>query len=94
MTALRDVESPAGTEALRILVADDSAPFRAGLAALLGSVDGIVLVGEATDGDEAIAAALELQPDVVLMDLNMPGRNGIEATRAIVSPPRTSPCSS
>jgi DNA-binding NarL/FixJ family response regulator len=85
MTAPRDVESPAGTEALRILVADDSAPFRAGLAALLQSVDGLVLVGEATDGDDAIAAALELQPDVVLMDVNMPGRNGIEATRAIVS---------
>ena len=85
MTAPRDVESPAGTEALRVLVADDSAPFRSGLAALLQSVDGLVLVGEATDGDEAITAALELQPDVVLMDINMPGRNGIEATRAIVS---------
>jgi DNA-binding NarL/FixJ family response regulator len=85
MTAPRDAEAPAGTEALRLLVADDSAPFRAGLAALLQSVDGLVLVGEATDGDEAIRAALELQPDVVLMDVNMPGRNGIEATRAIVS---------
>jgi DNA-binding NarL/FixJ family response regulator len=70
---------------LRILVADDSAPFRTGLAALLASVDGVTLVGEATDGDEVVPAALELQPDVVLMDLNMPGRNGIEATRAIVS---------
>jgi DNA-binding NarL/FixJ family response regulator len=73
------------SEHLRILVADDSEAFRAGLAALLASVDGVTLAGEATSGEEAIARALELQPDVVLMDLNMPGCNGIEATRAIVS---------
>jgi DNA-binding NarL/FixJ family response regulator len=72
-------------EPLAVLVADDSNAFRSGLAALLASVDDVTLAGEATDGDEAIAAALALQPDVVLMDLNMPGRNGIEATRAIVS---------
>jgi DNA-binding NarL/FixJ family response regulator len=72
-------------ESLQILVADDSEAFRAGLCALLASVSGMTVVGEATDGDEAIAAALALQPDVVLMDLNMPGRNGIDATRAIVS---------
>lgn len=72
-------------EPLAVLVADDSDAFRSGLAALLASVDDVTLAGEATDGDEAIAAALALQPDVVLMDLNMPGRNGIEATRAIVS---------
>ena len=72
-------------EPLAVLVADDSDAFRSGLAALLTSVDDVTLAGEATDGDEAIAAALALQPDVVLMDLNMPGRNGIEATRAIVS---------
>jgi DNA-binding NarL/FixJ family response regulator len=70
---------------LRILVADDSAAFREGLAALLASVDGVVLAGEAADGDDAVAQALRLQPDVVLMDLNMPGRNGIDATRAVVS---------
>ena len=56
-------------------------PFRAGLGALLASLDGMVVVGDATDGDEAVALALDLQPDVVLMDLHMPGRNGIEATR-------------
>jgi DNA-binding NarL/FixJ family response regulator len=78
-------EEPASTQALQLLVADDSEPFRAGLAALVASLDGMVVVGDATDGDEAIALALHLQPDVVLMDLNMPGRNGIEATRAIVS---------
>ncbi len=70
---------------LRVLVADDSADFREGIAALLASVDGLELVGEAIDGHEAIAGALELQPDVVLMDLHMPGRNGIDATRDIVT---------
>jgi DNA-binding NarL/FixJ family response regulator len=78
-------EEPASRQALALLVADDSEPFRAGLGALVASLDGMVVVGDATDGDEAIALALDLQPDVVLMDLNMPGRNGIEATRAIVS---------
>jgi len=73
------------TEALRVLVADDSADFREGIRALLSSVDGLELVGEAVDGEAAVAGALDVQPDVVLMDLHMPGRNGIDATRAIVS---------
>jgi len=73
------------SEPLRILVADDSADFREGIAALLASVDGLELVGEAVDGQQAVEGALHLQPDVVLMDLHMPGRNGIEATRDIVS---------
>ena len=73
------------SEPLRILVADDSADFREGIAALLASVDGVELVGEAFDGQQAVEGALDLQPDVVLMDLHMPGRNGIEATRDIVS---------
>jgi len=55
------------TEPLRVLVADDSADFREGIAALLASVDGLELVGEAVDGDEAVAGALDLHPDVVLM---------------------------
>jgi DNA-binding NarL/FixJ family response regulator len=73
------------SEPLRILVADDSSDFREGIAALLGSVDGLELVGEAVDGQQAVDGALQLQPDVLLMDLHMPGRNGIEATRDIVS---------
>jgi DNA-binding NarL/FixJ family response regulator len=81
----RPDESLLSAEPLQILVADDSADFRAGLGALLASVDDMSVVGDATDGDAAIAAALDLQPDVVLMDLNMPGRSGIEATRAIVA---------
>jgi len=73
------------TEPLRVMVADDSVDFREGIAALLASVDGLELVGEAVDGRQAVAGALDLQPDVVLMDLHMPGCNGIEATRDIVS---------
>jgi len=73
------------SEPLRILVADDSADFREGIAALLASVDSLELVGEAVEGQQAVERALHLQPDVVLMDLHMPGRNGIEATRDIVS---------
>lgn len=75
----------AGAQALQLLVADDSEAFRTGLAALVASVDGMVVADAARDGDEAVAMALDLQPDVVLMDLSMPGRNGIDATRAIVS---------
>ena len=69
---------------LRILIAEDSAPFRQGLRGLLQSVDSLEVVGEATSGQEAIQLANQLQPDIVLMDLQMPGLNGIEATRQIV----------
>lgn len=81
----RPTQEPSSGQTLQLLIADDSEPFRAGLAALVASLDGMVVIGTATDGDAAIAMALDLQPDVVLMDLSMPGRNGIEATRAIVS---------
>ena len=69
---------------IRILIADDSAPFRDGLRGLLQSIDDVEVVGEATTGDEAIRLARDLQPDVILMDIQMPGVNGIEATRQIV----------
>jgi DNA-binding NarL/FixJ family response regulator len=71
--------------ALRVLVAEDHPVYRDGLRALLAGEDRIELVGEARDGDEAVRLAMELRPDVVLMDIQMPGRNGIEATRAILS---------
>jgi len=71
-------------EALRILLVDDHPLVRNGLRALLASVADMTVVGEASNGEEAIAQAAELQPDIILMDLHMPGLNGIEATRRIV----------
>ncbi len=68
---------------IRVLIADDHPVFRFGLRALLASEPHTEVIGEATTGDEAIKLAAALQPDVVLMDLNMPGPNGIEATRRI-----------
>jgi DNA-binding NarL/FixJ family response regulator len=69
---------------IRILVADDNPEFREGLSAMLAPVEDISVVAQAGAGSEAILLAGRLQPDVVLMDLQMPGGNGIEATRAIV----------
>jgi DNA-binding NarL/FixJ family response regulator len=70
---------------IRVLVADDHPVVRDGLRAFLGSTDGFELAAEATDGDEAVALARSTRPDVVLMDLAMAGRNGIDATRDIAS---------
>jgi DNA-binding NarL/FixJ family response regulator len=69
---------------IRILIADDHALFRGGLNALFLSVPDTEVVGEASTGGEAVALAADLQPDVVLMDIQMPDVNGIEATRAVV----------
>jgi DNA-binding NarL/FixJ family response regulator len=70
-------------EPLQVLVADDHPLFRDGLRTLLASVPDAELVGEATTGEEAVSLAARLQPDVVLMDVQMPGMGGIEATRRI-----------
>jgi DNA-binding NarL/FixJ family response regulator len=70
---------------LRVLVVDDHDEFREGLLALLAATESIEVVGSAADGRTAVRSALTLQPDVVLMDLQMPGVNGIEATARIVS---------
>jgi DNA-binding NarL/FixJ family response regulator len=67
-----------------VLIADDHPMFRNGMRALLATVNDIEVVGEAATGEDAIAEAATLQPDVVLMDLQMPGVGGVEATRAIL----------
>lgn len=71
--------------AIRVLIADDHPVFRHGIGAMLELRDDMTVVGEATTGAEAVGLAEQLQPDVVLMDLQMPGLNGIEATRQIVA---------
>lgn len=68
---------------IRVLVADDHALVREGIANVLREAPGIVVVGEAGDGEDAISAVEQHQPDMVLMDINMPGMNGIKATREI-----------
>jgi DNA-binding NarL/FixJ family response regulator len=75
-------------ERIRVFVADDHPVFRYGMRALISSAPDTELVGEATDGQEAVARALKLRPDVILMDFDMPEMNGIEATRTIL---QTSP---
>src|SRR5262245_37775894 len=71
------------TARIRMMIVDDHEMVRSGLAVFLETCDDIKLVGEASSGDEALRMCAELQPDVLIMDLVMPGMNGIEATRFI-----------
>ncbi len=71
-------------ETIRLLIVDDHALFREGLHALFSAIDDIELVGEAAGGQKAIELAEQLQPDVILMDIDMPGMGGVEATRSIL----------
>jgi CheY-like chemotaxis protein len=78
------------TERLRVLVADDHPVFRRGMRAMLGVEPDTELAGETMDGEEAVWLALEVRPDVILMDLNMPRATGIEAThRSLEANPDT-----
>lgn len=71
-------------ETIRLLIVDDHTLFREGLRALFSVMEDIELVGEATTGVEAVDLAEKLQPDVILMDIDMPGMGGVEATRSIL----------
>ncbi|HWI06741.1 MAG TPA: response regulator transcription factor, partial [Solirubrobacteraceae bacterium] len=73
---------------IRVVVVDDHDLFRSGLRRLLDEEDGLEVVGDARRGDEAVQKTAELKPDVVVMDINMPGMSGVEATRSVL---QTSP---
>ena len=73
------------SEGTKILLVDDHAMFRAGIKSLLEAEGRMTVVGEASTGDEAVDRVRELKPDVVVMDLSMPGSNGLEATRRIAA---------
>lgn len=75
----------AGNEPVRVLLVDDHPMYLEGLRLVLSGEPGIEVAGEAADGNAAVTSALELQPEVVVMDLNLPGQRGIDATRQIVA---------
>ena len=74
------------TTSIRVLIADDQSMVRQGFTVLLNAEPGIEVVGQAVDGEDAVAQVAELAPDVVLMDIRMPGLGGIEATRRLTEP--------
>ncbi len=73
--------------AIRVLVVDDQEPFRRAMATVVEETDGFVLVGSVSSGEASLAAAVELDPQLVLMDVHLPGIDGIEASRRLTSAP-------
>jgi DNA-binding NarL/FixJ family response regulator len=86
-TAVHLVERPAAEDpratSIRVLIVDDEPLFVEMVEAMLGAERGIEVIGVAADGDEGVRLATELEPDVIVMDISMPGKNGIDATREI-----------
>ena len=72
---------------VRVLIVDDQEPFRRAMATVVTATEGFTVVGSVTTGEESLAAVHELDPDLVLMDVNLPGIDGVEATRRLVSEP-------
>jgi DNA-binding NarL/FixJ family response regulator len=78
-----DETSPTGESGVKVLVVDDQAPFRRAAQAVVAVTDGFEAMGDAESGEDAVEMAAKLHPHLVLMDINLPGINGIEATRRI-----------
>jgi CheY-like chemotaxis protein len=72
---------------IRVLIVDDQEPFRRAMAAVVAETDGFVVVGSASSGEESLRMATALRPDLVLMDVRLPGMDGIEATRRLTGTP-------
>jgi len=70
---------------VRVVIVDDQEPFLLAMAAVVAETDGFVVVGSASSGEESLAVAAELRPDLVLMDVHLPGIDGVEATRRLVA---------
>jgi DNA-binding NarL/FixJ family response regulator/class 3 adenylate cyclase len=89
LVGIDDCAPPVGSETIRVLIVDDQALVRAGFRMILDAQENIDVVGEASDGEEAISEAGRLRPHVVLMDVRMPNLDGIEATRILLARPDT-----
>lgn len=77
-------EDGQSSQTVAVLIVDDQLPFRAVARTVIGLTPGFAVVAEAESGEDAVASAAEISPDLVLMDINLPGINGIEATRRIL----------